>query len=204
LACQRAEHLASGVPSGVMDQLASAGGQAGHALLIDCTSYDITPVALPGHVQLVVLHSGQSRTLAGSAYAERRAQCEEAERLIGPLRQATPADVGRLPDDVLRRRARHVVTENARVLAFVDALAHDDLAAAGRLMSESHASLRDDFEVSTPALDDAVARLTATPGVYGARLTGAGFGGCAVALADRSSAAPGWHLEAAGGADWRA
>ena len=199
-ACQRAEHLASGVPTGVMDQLASAAGQAGHALLIDCTSLEWTPVPLPESVALVVAHSGRSRTLVGSAYADRRAQCEAAAARIGPLRDATLAAVESLDDDILRRRARHVVTENARVLAFADALQRDDLAAAGRLMVESHQSLRDDFEVSTSALDDLVARFLATPGVYGARLTGAGFGGCVVALADRRSPAEGWRLQAADGA----
>ena len=200
LACQRAEHLATGVPTGLMDQLASAAGVAGHALLIDCSTYAVTPVALPESVQLVVAHSGRARTLVGSAYAERRAQCEAAAAIIGPLRDASPADVERIDDSLLRRRACHVVTENRRVLAFADAVQAGDLAAAGRLMVESHASLRDDFEVSTPALDALVARFLATPGVYGARLTGAGFGGCAVALADRDSPAEGWRLTAAAGA----
>jgi galactokinase len=200
LACQRAEHLASGVPSGVMDQLASAGGRAGHALLIDCRSYEVTAVPFPSGVDVVVTDSGEARTLVGSAYAERRAQCEAAARVIGPLRDASVADLARLDDDVLRRRARHVVTENGRVLAFVDCLRSGDLAGAGALMAESHRSLRDDFEVSTPALDALVARLAATPGVFGARLTGAGFGGCAVALAEPGSSAKGWRLHPAGGA----
>src|SRR5207253_417461 len=108
-----------------------------------------------------------ARTLVGSPYADRRAQCEAAAQLVGPLRDAALDAVNRLDDDLLRRRARHVVTENARVLAFADALQRDDLAAAGRLMVASHESLRDDFEVSTPELDDLVARLLATPGVYG-------------------------------------
>jgi len=200
VACQRAEHLASGVPSGVMDQLASAAGKAGHALLVDCSACTVAPVPLPDGLALVVVHSGQARTLAGTAYAERRAQCESAARIIGPLRQATVADVERLSDPVLRRRARHVVTENARVLACVEALGAGDLAAAGRLMIESHRSLKDDFEVSTDALDGLVRTLVATPGVYGARLTGAGFGGCAVALADGDSPVGGWRLQPADGA----
>ena len=200
LAGQRAEHLASGVPSGVLDQLASVSGRAGHALLIDCSSYGVEPVPMPEGVDILVAHSGQSRALVGSAYAERRSQCEAAAGLIGPLRGATAADVAALPDGVLRRRARHVVTENARVLAFADALVSGDLRAAGRLMVQSHESLRDDFEVSTPALDALVDRLLATPGVHGARLTGAGFGGCVVALADPGSPAHGWRLSAADGA----
>jgi galactokinase len=200
LACQRAEQLASGVPSGVMDQLASAAGRSGHALLIDCDSYAITPVPMPAGVDVVVANSGQTRTLAGSAYAERRAQCEAAARIIGPLRHATLEDVSRLQDQLLQRRARHVVTENLRVLAFVDALRAGDLDRAGALMCDSHRSLRDDFEVSSAALDALVDRLVSTPGVYGARLTGAGFGGCAVALAEPQSRAEGWRLLPSSGA----
>ncbi len=200
LACQRAEQLAWRTRTGIMDQLASAAGVAGHALLIDCTSLVVTPVPLPAGIDVVVADSGQRRSVATSAYEERRAQCEAAEALIGPLRAATAEDVATLDDPVVRRRARHVVTENARVLEFAAALGAGDLPTAGRLMTESHASLRDDFEVSTPALDDLVQRLLATPGVHGARLTGAGFGGCVVALADQDSPAAGWRLQAAAGA----
>ncbi len=200
LACQRAEHLASGVPSGVMDQLASVLGRPGHALLIDFSSLDVVPVPVPAGVDVVVVHSGQARALAGSAYAERRAQCEAAAAVIGPLREATVDDVARLDDELLRRRARHVVTENQRVLDFADALRAGDLEGAGRLMAASHASLAADFDVSTPVLDALVAELSAAPGVYGARLTGAGFGGCAVALADRDSPVGGWRLHPSGGA----
>ncbi|MDQ6725412.1 MAG: galactokinase [Actinomycetota bacterium] len=199
LACQRAEHLASGVPSGVMDQLASVGGVAGHALLIDCTSLDVTPVAMPANVDVVVVHSGQARALAGSRYAARRAECEAAVRVMGPLREASSTDLHKL-EGVLQRRARHVITENRRVLDFAACLRVGDLADAGRLMRASHASLAEDFEVSTPALDALVEELSAAPGVYGARLTGAGFGGCVVALADPSSPVRGWRLHASAGA----
>ncbi len=199
-ACQRAEHLASGVPSGVMDQLAAAAGREGHALLIDCRSFDVTPVPVPDDVVVIVVHSGQSRTLVGSPYAERRAQCDAAARIVGPLRDASIDDVAALDDGVLRRRARHVITENARVTAFADALDRRDLSSAGRLMVESHRSLRDDFGVSTPALDALVDRLLAAPGVYGARLTGAGFGGCVVALAEPATPVDGWRLRPAAGA----
>ncbi len=199
-ACQRAENLASGVPSGVMDQLASAAGIPGHALLIDCSTLAITPVALPDGVDVVVVDSGQRRTLAGSAYAERRAQAEAAEKVVGPLRRASTEDLAAIEDGILRRRARHVVTENGRVLAFAGSLASGDLVEAGRLMAASHASLRDDFEVSTPALDRVVERLSSTPGVYGARLTGGGFGGCAVALADAGTVPEGWRLHPSAGA----
>jgi galactokinase len=197
---QRAEQRASGVPCGIMDQLTSATGVAGHALLIDFTTLVVEPVPVPGDLEVVVVHSGQARTLVGSAYGERRRACEEAARIIGPLRAATPADVAAIDDPVLRRRARHVVTENRRVAAFADALRSGDPAVAGALMGESHASLRDDFEVSTPALDALVARLAGRAGVYGARLTGAGFGGCAVALTEPGALDEGWVVSASAGA----
>jgi galactokinase len=200
LACQRAEHLATGTATGIMDQLASAAGRSGHALLIDCASLDVTAVPLPEGVEVVVVDSGQRRRVAASAYEERRADCEAAAAAVGPLRDASVADLDTIREPRLRRRARHVVSENARVLAAAEALRAGDAFAVGRLMDASHASLRDDFEVSTPALDELVERLTATPGVYGARLTGAGFGGCVVALAARGNPAPGWRLRAVGGA----
>ncbi len=198
--CQRAEQRASGVPCGIMDQLASVAGADGSALRIDCHTLEITPVPLPDGVDVVVVDSGQQRELAGSAYAERRAQCEAAERLVGPLRSASLDDVERIDDPVVRRRARHVVTECARVDAFIVALGAGDLARAGQLMVESHASLRDDFEVSTPVLDDLVAGLNQREDVYGARLTGAGFGGCVVVLAVPGAPVDGWRVRAAAGA----
>jgi galactokinase len=198
--CQEAEQAASGVPCGVMDQLASVSGLAGHALLIDCTTLDVTPVAIPDGVEIVVIDSGQRRHLATSAYAERRRQCEEAEKQTGALRHATLNDVASIGDPVLQRRGRHVVTENGRVLAFAAALQTGDLLEAGRLMDESHASLAHDFEVSTPVVDELVAKVASTPGVYGARMTGGGFGGCVVALADARSPVGGWRLTASDGA----
>ena len=201
-ACQEAEQRASGVPCGIMDQLASAAGVAGHALLIDCTTLEIEPVPVPEDVEVVVANSGQARTLAGSAYAERRAQCEAAAETVGPLRDATPEDVARIGDPVLRARARHVVSENARVREVAAALRSGDLHMAGELMTASHVSLRDDFEVSTEALNHLVGKLAFTPGVYGARLTGAGFGGCVVALAEPGAALPveAWRLRPGPGA----
>ncbi len=183
--CQLAEHAASGVPCGIMDQLTSAAGVAGAALLLDCHTLDVVPIPLPPEdlAQVVVVHSGQGRTLAGSGYAERRRQCEQAQDAMGALlRRATPADVRTIDDPVLLRRARHVVTENQRVRDMAEALTLGDLARAGRLMGASHASLRDDFEVSTPIVDALVARLADVDGVFGARMTGGGFGGCVVAL----------------------
>lgn len=200
LTTQRAEHRASGVPCGLMDQLASAAGVDGHALLIDCTANRVEPVPIPSGCEIVVVHSGQRRALSGSAYAERRAACEAAAARIGPLRQATEADVRRITDPVLRRRAGHVVSENARVVAMVAALGSQDLRHAGDLMRASHASLRDDFDVSTPTLDALVERLDHTPGVYGARLTGAGFGGCAIALTEAGALEEGWTVVPSAGA----
>jgi len=200
--CQRAEQRASGVPCGIMDQLASAAGVDGHALLIDCTALTVEPVPLPPSVEVAVVHSGEERALAGSAYAERRARCEEAAGIVGPLRDATVDDVAAIDDPIVRRRARHVVTENERVRRFADALWGGRLDEAGRLMVESHVSLRDDFEVSTPGLDALVERLLAIDGVLGARLTGAGFGGCVVALTRAGAAADvgGWTVRASAGA----
>ena len=172
-----AEVRATGVPGGLMDQLAAIFGRAGHALLIDCRRLSAEPVRLPDGIDVVVVHSGLPRTLAGSAYAERRAECEAAADRLGvpALRDATVEQVG---GDA---RARHVVTENARVLAAADALRAGDLTSLGPLLLASHASLRDDFEVSTPELDVLV-ELLVEHGALGARLTGAGFGGCVVAL----------------------
>ncbi len=177
-AAQEAETGATGVPSGIMDQLTSVRGRGGCALLIDCRSLESRPVPLPEGVRVLVVDSGVRRRLADSAYATRRAECQAIAARLGlrALRDATWKEVEDEP------RARHVVSENARVLAAVDALAAGDLPALGQLMTESHASLRDDYGVSTPELDELVARLLSL-GALGARLTGAGFGGCVVALA---------------------
>jgi galactokinase len=200
-ATQRAEQRASGVPCGVMDQLASAAGVAGHALLIDCHDLSIDPVPLPDDVEVRVVHSGQRRELAGSAYAERRSAVERAEAELGPLRLLTdPAEAEALADPVVRRRARHVIGENARVRTTAEALRAGDLQTVARALAASHASLRDDFEVSTPVLDALVQRLTATPGVLAARLTGAGFGGCVVALTRPGALDEGWLVRPSAGA----
>ena len=200
IACQRAEQRSSGVPCGAMDQLASTMGVAGHALLIDCSSNEVKPIPFPSGCEVVAIPSGETRTLAGSAYAERRHSCQQAEYFLGPLRSAALVDVAKLTDPILRSRARHVVTENRRVLDFAQLFRHGKLAEAGKLMYESHRSLRDDFNVSTPALDSLVERLMKTPGVYGARLTGAGFGGCVVALTSPGALSEGWKMEPSGGA----
>jgi len=173
-----AEVRATGVPGGLMDQLTSVHGVTDHALLIDCRTLAVEPIPLPPELAVLVVHSGVPRTLAGSAYAERRAATERAAARLGiaTLRDATLADVH---DDAF---ARHVVTENARVLAFAAALRGHDIDALGPLLLASHASLRDDFAVSTPELDLLVDAFVAA-GALGARLTGAGFGGCVVGLA---------------------
>jgi galactokinase len=201
--CQRAETNASGVPCGIMDQFAIVNGIEGAALLIDTHAETSETIALPPGIAVHAVHCGRSRRLASSAYAERRASCEAAEREIGPLRLADRAAVHGLADPTLRRRARHVVTEIERVGDAAEAMRANDPIELGRLMSESHASLRDDFEVSIAELDTTVERLCAIPGVHGARLTGAGFGGCVVAVMDESVdpiRVGGWRLRPSRGA----
>lgn len=178
-----AEVHATGVPGGLMDQLTALHAVPGHALLLDCRTRSVQPVPIPRSVEVVVVHSGRARALAKSGYAARRAECETVAAALGlpSLRDATLSQVRQEP------RARHVVTENARVTAFATAMRTGDVAALGPLMLASHASLRDDFGVSTPELDATVERLV-RHGALGARLTGAGFGGCVVALVPRGHA----------------
>jgi galactokinase len=195
---QRAENVHVGVLCGLMDQFASAFGTAGAALLLDCRSLEHRTVPLPlDDVALVVCDSGSPRRLDSSAYNERRAQCEAAVATIAAhdpgvrsLRDVTPSmlDVaaGEL-GPLLDRRARHVVEENERVLRVADALESGDVATAGRLFGESHASLRDLYEVSSPELDALVDVAESVSGVLGSRMTGAGFGGCTVTLVRRDA-----------------
>jgi galactokinase len=196
LLAQRAEVEFVGVRCGIMDQLSVLMGRAGHALLIDCRSLDVSPVPMPDHLLLVVCDTGVQRALGGSGYNQRRVECEEAlrrlqaARPIGSLRDLTPADlplVERLPEP-LGRRVRHVITENERVREAAEHLRAGEGAAAGRLLDASHASLRTDFEVSSPELDAMVGAARAA-GALGARLTGAGFGGAAIALVAGSAVA---------------
>jgi galactokinase len=183
-ACQRAENVYVEMRSGIMDQLASAAGQAGHALLIDCRDLTVEPIPVPQEISLLIVDSGIRRDLADGAYNERVEECAAAAEALGVgcLRDATREDLARL-DGVLLRRARHVVEENARVLASADALRAGRVEALGPLFRASHESLARDYEVSTPELDALVAIAEATDGVIAARLTGAGFGGCTVNLA---------------------
>jgi galactokinase len=185
--CRRAEHLATNVPCGIMDQLTSLSGVKDHALLIDCHSLDVTPIRVPESLAVWVVEIS-SRTLDGSEYPARVAQCAVAEREIGPLRLADVQSANRIVDPVVRARARHVVTENERVRQFAAALMAGDFRAAGQLMIASHASLRDDFATSTTQMDAAVEHYSQVPGVYGVRMTGGGFGGCIVVLADDDAA----------------
>jgi galactokinase len=190
---QQAENEFVGVQCGIMDQFISRLGRAGHALLLDCRSldYEQVPMTLRGF-RLGVCHSGVSRGLAASAYNQRRAECDEGVALlrrhmphIRALRDVTCADLERYGGDlppVVERRCRHVVEENARVQEAAVALRAGDLTRLGELLVASHASLRDLYEVSSRELDTLVELAMAVPGVAGARLTGAGFGGCTVNL----------------------
>jgi galactokinase len=200
LLCQRAQRAATGVPAGILDEMASLHGLDGHAVLLDCHDLTVEPVAIPDGAEIVVKYVSH-RTVAGSPYSERVATCRAAEAVIGPLRLAGIDDLTSLTDPILFARARHVVTENQRVRQCVDALRTGDLEAVGRLMTASHVSLRDDYAVSTPDLDSAVETLVSTPGVYGARLTGAGFGGCVIALAEPGAVKDGWVVRAVDGAE---
>jgi galactokinase len=185
---QVAENDFIGVACGIMDQLAVACGVAGNALAIECATLQVTPVPFPEDVAVVVANSNQRRELSQSAYNQRRSACERAQEILGRRLVDIPAAavetaVVALPVD-LRGRARHVITEQGRVLAFAHALADNDTATMGALMRESHESLRHDFDVTGDALDALVAAAWRAPGTIGARMTGAGFGGCTVNLVE--------------------
>jgi galactokinase len=192
---QRAENEVVGVPSGIMDQMAAMACRAEHVLLLDCRTLGVeqVPFAPAGAgLVLLVVDTRTSHSLAESAYAERRRACQQAARLLGvpALRDATLADLDAAGDrlgDVAQRRVRHVVAENDRVLAVADQLRRGRPEAIGDALTASHASLRDDYQVSAPELDAAVEAALAA-GALGARMTGAGFGGCALALAPADAA----------------
>jgi galactokinase len=184
--CQRVENQFVGAQVGVMDPMACSVGEAGAALFLDTESLACERVPLPAGVEWVVINSGVSHQHAAGDYNTRRAECEEACARLGvrKLRELGPADLRRvagLPEP-LNRRARHVITENARVLAAVEALRGGDAAALGDLFNASHDSQRDDYEVSVPAIEELIACARRDPAVYGARLTGGGFGGSVVLL----------------------
>ncbi len=188
---QRIEHEWVGAQSGLLDQLASLSGDSGKALLMDFRSLEIQPIALDlGGYRLVVLDSGQVHENAASEYNRRRAECLEAARRIGTesLRDAVIQDLHMLPD-FLARRARHVISENGRVLAAVEAITDRDPERLARLLDLSHASLRDDYDVSTPAVEATVRRLKHA-GALGARIFGGGFGGSVLGLMPPDAAVP--------------
>ncbi len=192
LYCQRAENEFVGMRCGVMDQFISSLGQANQALLIDCRSLEYQLVPLPAGASIVVVNSGVPRALVDSAYNERRSQCEEGSRILGvkALRDVSVEMLeSRISElsEVVGRRCRHIVTENQRVLDSVNALKKGDLAAFGKLMNASHRSMRDWYEISIPQLDALADIQQHVKGCYGARLTGAGFGGCTVALVEQSA-----------------
>ncbi len=192
--CRAAEKEFAGSPCGIMDQLCCTSARAGHALLLDCRTMITEHVSLSlENAEFVVLDSGARHEIAGGEYAKRRRECAAALAAIHDvnpgvrsLRNVSAADLPHLAtslDETLTRRLYHVVTENARVLEAADALRKGELERLGRLMTDSHQSLRDDFEVSCEELDTLVEIAQSTDGVFGARMTGGGFGGCAVALA---------------------
>ncbi|MBI4789299.1 MAG: galactokinase [Chloroflexi bacterium] len=185
--CQKVENEFLGVQTGIMDQFISALAKAGHALLIDCRDLSYQHVPMPQGATVVVCDTTKRRGLVTSKYNTRRAECEEAARLMGValLRDVSPTDLGRFETDMpptVAKRARHVVAENARVLEAVAAMKQNNLPTFGTLMNQSHESLRNDYEVSCPELDTMVEIARQQPGCLGARLTGAGFGGCTVNL----------------------
>ena len=191
---QRAEHVATGVPTGIMDQLCIASARDGHGTMIDCRTLEVTHVPIPTDVKIVVRFIAH-RTLVGSAYADRVAQCAAAESIIGPLRDASLADVASITDVTIASRARHVISENARVVSFASALAGGDYSTAGDIMSDCHRSLAEDFATSNDQMNAAVQDMRAIPGVFGARMTGGGFGGCIVALCEPDAVIDGWHVK---------
>jgi galactokinase len=207
--CQEAER-ATGAHVGLLDPLTIAAASAGHALHIDFADLETRPVAVPAEAAFVIVHSEVPRLLNDTPYAARRAECERAAHVLGrPLGACELGDLSELADPVLRRRARHVVTECARVREAERLLARGDLVALGAVMSEGHRSLAVDYKVSVPAVDELVERLVGQPGVLGARMSGGGFGGCVVALCRPDSPAldPGahaprraWRVSPAGGA----
>jgi galactokinase len=184
-----AENDFVGAPCGIMDQYAAANGVAGAALLLDCTSLRAEPIRLPETARFLIVDSATRHAHASGEYRRRREECEVAARLLGVEQlslieaDGLPAALAQLPE-TLARRCRHVVGEIARVRAAVEALARSDLVALGRLLDQSHVSLRDDMQVSTEVVDRLVTIAQATPGVLGARMMGGGFGGSIIALVD--------------------
>lgn len=196
---KKVENEFIGVNSGIMDQFAVGMGQKNHAILLDCETlaYDLVPVKMDNHV-IVIMNTNKRRELADSKYNERRAECEEALKLIQSVEQVeslgqlTVAQLEKVQglfesNEILYRRARHAVSENQRTLDAKEALEANQLTVFGKLLNASHASLRDDYEVTGKELDTIVAHAQAQEGTLGARMTGAGFGGCAIALVEKET-----------------
>ncbi|HLH44642.1 MAG TPA: galactokinase [Bryobacteraceae bacterium] len=198
LLCQRAENEFAGVRCGVMDQFAACLARANHAMLLDCRSLEARQLAFPPEVRLAVCNTMVRHALAAGEYNRRREECEAGVRALSrflpglrALRDLTPdrlAEFCSAIDPLVFRRCRHVVTENARVLAAAEALERGDLGKLGKRMEASHISLRDDYQVSCEELNVMVDSASAMEGVYGARMMGGGFGGCALALVDAGRA----------------
>jgi galactokinase len=195
LLCHAAEVEFVGVPSGIMDQFASTLCRRGHALFLDCRSLDTHHIPLRTDLAIAVCDTGVARSLAGSAYAQRREECAQAVRAlqdrgmkIVSLRDLSPDDLPQIAElpTPLRQRARHVVTENARVIETARMMEGAQVSGLRGVFAASHRSLRDDYEVSGPELDAMVEAALDAPGCLAARMTGAGFGGAAVALVDQS------------------
>ena len=192
LSCQKAENEFVGARCGIMDQFISTNGQAGHALLLDCRSLQPEALPIPESVRMVVCNTGVKHSIAGGEYSERRAQCEEGVRRLSALipgiralRDVNAVELEKHKDvlpELIYRRCRHVVTENARTQEAAAAFKRDDLDNVGRLMAASHQSLRHDYEVSCLELDVMVEIAASQPGAIGSRMTGGGFGGCTVNL----------------------
>jgi galactokinase len=198
LLCQRAENEFVGARCGIMDQFVSCHGRAEHALLLDCRTLEMRMLPVPAGVALVICNTMVKHELGASEYNARREECEEAARLLGTVLPGTCAlrDMNAaqleahrgLLDETLYKRARHVITENERVLRGADALQGGEIGKLGQLMADSHRSLREDFEVSCPELDTMVEIAARQRGVLGARMTGGGFGGCTINLVEDAHA----------------
>ena len=196
--CQKAEHVYAETMCGIMDQFISCHGRAGHALMLDCRSLHFEFLPIPNHVRLMVCNTMVKHEHASSGYNTRRRECEEGLRTLAAvlpgihaLRDVSRDELEKYRDGlnpVIYKRVRHVVTENDRVKKAANALVTENLAAFGQLMADSHHSLRDDYEVTTPELDLMVELASGQEGVYGARMTGGGFGGCTINLVDGAHA----------------
>lgn len=184
-AAQKTEHLATGVPCGLLDQIAITMAEAGKALLINFSELSISSIPIPNEAVFLVIHSGIYRTLENQAYADRVKQADALAKLLGPLNEVGLEDLKSIKDPLLKRRAVHIITENERVKQASEALKQNDLSCFGQLLYQSHESLSKNYDVSTKEIDQIINYLKSIKEVIGARLTGAGFGGCIIAVLKR-------------------